>query len=59
MDSAWSLEQKAGRVAATQGRREVWMGPHSAQAGGLLLCTGGSALRRWWPRLESNQRHAV
>jgi hypothetical protein len=33
MDTTWSLEQKAGRIAATQGFRVSWMGPYAAHEG--------------------------
>jgi hypothetical protein len=33
MDTSWTLDQKAGRIAATQGFRLSWMGPYSAHEG--------------------------
>jgi len=33
VDSTWSLEQKAGRIAAMQGYRVSWMGPYAAHEG--------------------------
>jgi hypothetical protein len=33
VDSTWSLDQKAGRIAAMQGYRVSWMGPYAAHEG--------------------------
>ncbi len=33
MDTTWTLEQKAARIAATQGFRVSWMGPYAAHEG--------------------------
>jgi uncharacterized protein (DUF885 family) len=33
MDSTWTLEQKANRIATTQGFRETWMGPYASHEG--------------------------
>jgi hypothetical protein len=33
MDTTWTLDQKAGRIAATQGFRVSWMGPYAAHEG--------------------------
>jgi uncharacterized protein (DUF885 family) len=33
MDSTWTVDQKAGRIAATQGFRVSWMGPYAAHEG--------------------------
>lgn len=33
MDTSWTLDQKAARIAATQGFRVSWMGPYAAHEG--------------------------
>ncbi len=33
MDTTWTLDQKAARIALTQGFRETWMGPYAAHEG--------------------------
>jgi uncharacterized protein (DUF885 family) len=33
VDSTWTLDQKAGRIAAMQGYRVSWMGPYAAHEG--------------------------
>jgi uncharacterized protein (DUF885 family) len=33
MDTSWTLDQKANRIAMTQGFRETWMGPYAAHEG--------------------------
>lgn len=33
MDTTWTLDQKANRIALTQGFRETWMGPYAAHEG--------------------------
>lgn len=33
MDTTWTVDQKANRIALTQGFRETWMGPYAAHEG--------------------------
>jgi len=53
MDTTWTLDQKAARIAATQGFRVSWMGPYAAHEGvpghhlQLSICRLNSNPIRW------------